>query len=66
MADQSHSPVKDPQYDLIAVLEGCLQTIWQVETYIQDADAAGDDEVASWFRKVEDSNPQSHGRGSNC
>ncbi|GGO67384.1 hypothetical protein GCM10010910_29030 [Microbacterium nanhaiense] len=47
------SPVKDENYNLIAFLAATLNNAWQMETYIADAEQAGDTELAEWFRKVQ-------------
>lgn len=56
MANEPQSPVKDPNYDLISVLEASLQVVWKMETYASDAEAAGDTELAEWFRKIQENN----------
>jgi hypothetical protein len=44
---------KDKDYDLIWFTESCLSNALRLETYIQDADRAGDSEVAELFRKAQ-------------
>ena len=56
MADAPQSPVKDPNYDLISIVEASLKMVWQMETYAQDAEQAGDTELAHWFRKIQENN----------
>lgn len=56
MANEPQSPVKDPHYDLIAVLSASLEMAWTVETYIADAEKNGDNELADWFRKIHENN----------
>ncbi|MER7797766.1 hypothetical protein [Microbacterium sp. NPDC096154] len=53
MANQPDSPVRDVNYNLIALLEASLKNAWQMEQYIQDAEREGDTELAEWFRKVQ-------------
>lgn len=53
MANEPHSPLKDPHYDLIALLEASLDMAWRSEAYIKDAEEAGDAELAEWFRKIQ-------------
>lgn len=53
MTGQPESPVRDVNYNLIALLEASLKNAWQMEQYIQDAESAGDAELAEWFRKVQ-------------
>ena len=50
---QPPSPVKDQHYDLVKVLEMSLENAWRMEKYIQDAEQAGDQELAEWFRKIQ-------------
>jgi hypothetical protein len=47
------SPLKDKNYDLITVLQASLRNVWKIETYIADAEKAGDSELAEWFRKIQ-------------
>jgi hypothetical protein len=56
MANEPQSPVKDPNYDLLSILEASLQMVWKVETYAQDAEQAGDTELAQWFRAIQEHN----------
>lgn len=56
MANEPQSPVKDPNFDLIAILKDSLEMSWTVETYITDAENNGDTELAEWFRKIQQSN----------
>ena len=53
MTNTPETPVKDPHYDLIRVLEASLQNAWQVQTYIADAERAGDTELTEWFSKIQ-------------
>lgn len=53
MATQPESPVKDKNYNLVAILQS-LQRVWQLDTYIQDAERQGDSELAAWFREMQD------------
>ncbi|MET7971095.1 hypothetical protein [Micromonospora sp. NPDC005305] len=50
------SPVKDKNYDLIHTVQMSLQHVWQMETYIADAEDRGDTELATWFRKIQENN----------
>ncbi|MEX5258160.1 hypothetical protein [Kocuria arenosa] len=63
MADEKLSPVKDPNYDLIWALEASLHNVWKLETYIQDAEKAGDNELAEWFRKIQKNNRKAGEQG---
>jgi hypothetical protein len=44
---------RDKDYDIIWFTESCLDNVLRLETYIQDADRAGDEEVATLFRKAQ-------------
>lgn len=53
MSNTPESPVKDKNYDLICILEASLRNAWQLAPYIDDAEAAGDTELAEWFRRIQ-------------
>jgi predicted amidophosphoribosyltransferase len=55
MADVN-SPMKDKHYNLVSVLQASLHYAWQMDTYISDAEAAGDSELAEWFKKIQHNN----------
>jgi len=44
---------KDKDYNLIWYTEACLSNALRLETYIQDAERDGDQEVADLFRKAQ-------------
>lgn len=44
---------RDKDYNIIWFTEKCLDNVLRLETYIADADRAGDDEPASFFRKAQ-------------
>ena len=44
---------KDKNYNLIWFTEQCLSNALRLETYIQDAERDGDNEVAELFRKAQ-------------
>ena len=44
---------KDKNYNIIWFTEQCLNNTLRLETYIQDADRDGDDELATFFRKAQ-------------
>ena len=44
---------KDKDYDIIWFTEACLSNVLRLETYIQDADRVGDEELATFFRKAQ-------------
>ncbi|WP_245724562.1 hypothetical protein [Micromonospora citrea] len=55
--------MKDQNYDLIHALQMSLKHIWQLDTYIADADARGDSELATWFRKIQENNRKAGEQG---
>ena len=44
---------KDKDYNLIWFTEVCLSNVLRLETYIHDAERAGDDELAQFFRRAQ-------------
>ena len=59
----SESPVMDKNYNLVTVLQASLHYVWQMETYIKDAEEAGDVELAAWFRKIQENNRKAAEQG---
>lgn len=54
---------RGPLVVLVTVLQASLQYAWQMETYIADADNAGDAELAEWFRKIQHKNVKAGDQG---
>jgi hypothetical protein len=48
------SGTKDKNYDLITVTHLCLEHVWRLEQYIQDAEKEGDRTLAELFRRMQD------------
>jgi hypothetical protein len=44
---------KDKDYNIIWFTEACLNNAARLETYIQDAERDGDEELATFFRKAQ-------------
>ena len=44
---------KDKDYNIIWFTEACLSNALRLETYIQDAERDGDQELAEFFRKAQ-------------
>ncbi|HWI07295.1 MAG TPA: hypothetical protein VNT54_07230 [Solirubrobacteraceae bacterium] len=44
---------KDKDYNIIWFTEQCLNNALRLETYVADAERAGDDELATFFRKAQ-------------
>ncbi|MBA8824964.1 hypothetical protein FHX42_002311 [Saccharopolyspora lacisalsi] len=57
------SPAKDKNYNLLTVLQLSLQNVWQMETYIADAEREGDGELAEWLRKIQENNRKAGEQG---
>jgi hypothetical protein len=45
---------RDKNYDLITVTHLCLEHVWRLEQYAQDAEREGDNELAALFRRMEE------------
>ncbi len=43
----------DKDYDIIWFTEQCLSNVLRLETYVQDAERAGDSELADFFRRAQ-------------
>jgi hypothetical protein len=48
------SGTKDKNYDLITVTHLCLEHVWRLDQYAQDAEREGDSELAGVFRKMQE------------
>jgi hypothetical protein len=44
---------KDKDYNLIWFVEACLSNALRMDTYAQDAERAGDSELADFFRRAQ-------------
>ena len=44
---------KDKDYNIIWFVEQCLSNVLRLEQYIQDAERAGDNELAEFFRRAQ-------------
>jgi hypothetical protein len=45
---------RDKDYDVIWFVEQCLSNVLRLETYIDDAERAEDNELAEFFRRAQD------------
>ncbi|HEX3242558.1 MAG TPA: hypothetical protein VHQ97_05715 [Solirubrobacterales bacterium] len=45
---------KDKDYNVIWFTEQCLSNMLRLETYVEDADRAGDSELADFFRRAQE------------
>ncbi len=48
------SGTKDKNYDLITVTQLCLEHVWRLEQYAQDAERDGDQELATMFKRMQE------------
>lgn len=53
---QSNTGSSNQQYDLVSVLYHSLEAAATYEQYIEDAKQAGDNDLASFFQEVKDTN----------
>ena len=44
---------KDKDYNIIWFTEACLSNALRLESYVQDAERDGDEELATFFRKAQ-------------
>jgi hypothetical protein len=44
---------KDKDYNLVWFTEACLSNALRLETYIQDAERAGDNELVNFFQRAQ-------------
>jgi hypothetical protein len=45
---------KDKDYNVIWFVEQCLSNVLRLETYIADAERAGDSDLADFFRRAQE------------
>ena len=45
---------KDKDYNVIWFTEQCLSNVLRLENYVEDADRAGDSELADFFRRAQE------------
>ena len=45
---------KDKDYNVIWFVEQCLSNVLRLETYIEDAERAGDSDLADFFRRAQE------------
>lgn len=53
-AASPESGTKDKNYDLITVTHLCLEHVWRLEQYAEDAERDGDQELGSVFRRMQE------------
>ena len=55
--------MKDKNYNLVTAVQRSLEWAWQTDTYAKDAEEAGDEELAEWFRKIQEDSQQAGEKG---
>jgi hypothetical protein len=45
---------KDKDYNVIWFVEQCLSNVLRLETYVDDAERAGDSDLADFFRRAQE------------
>jgi hypothetical protein len=53
-ATRPESGTKDKNYDLITVTQLCLEHVWRLEQYGEDAEREGDRELSVLFRRMKE------------
>jgi hypothetical protein len=53
-ATKPESGTKDKNYDLITVTQLCLEHVWRLEQYAQDAERDGDQDLGALFRRMQE------------
>jgi hypothetical protein len=53
-ASRPESGTKDKNYDLVTVTQLCLEHVWRLDQYAEDAERDGDDELATLFRRMQE------------
>jgi hypothetical protein len=48
------SGTKDKNYDLITITHLCLEHVWRLDQYANDAEREGDSDLAELFRRMEE------------
>jgi hypothetical protein len=54
---------RDKDYDIIWFVEQCLSNVLRLETYIEDAERAGDSELAEFFQRAQETSRKGAERG---
>jgi hypothetical protein len=54
---------KDKDYNLIWFTEACLDNVLRMETYTQDAQREGDDELVELFRRAQEESRKGADKG---
>jgi hypothetical protein len=65
MADETGqiTGTKDKDYNIIWFTEQCLDNVLRLENYAEDADRAGDTELADFFRRAQETSKKGADQG---
>jgi hypothetical protein len=55
----------DKDYNVIWFVEQCLSNVLRLETYVQDAQRQGDEELADFFRRAQSASQKGAEQGKN-
>ncbi|MFD0774196.1 hypothetical protein ACFQZ2_09695 [Streptomonospora algeriensis] len=61
--NEPSTPMKDKNYNLVWAVHQSLENVFRLQTYIEDAERDGDDEVAAWFRRIQENNQKAADQG---
>lgn len=53
----------DKDYNVIWFVEQCLSNVLRLETYIEDAEREGDDDLAGFFRRAQEASRKGADQG---
>lgn len=54
---------KDKDYNIIWFVEQCLSNVLRLDTYIEDAEREGDNELAEFFRRAQETSRKGADQG---
>jgi hypothetical protein len=54
---------KDKDYNVIWFVEQCLSNVLRLDTYIEDAERAGDGDLADFFRRAQETSRKGADQG---
>jgi len=54
---------KDKDYNIIWFVEQCLSNVLRLETYIEDAEREGDDDLTEFFRRAQEASRKGADQG---
>lgn len=57
------TPMKDKNYNLVWAVQQSLENVFRLQTYIEDAEREGDEEVAAWLRRIQENNQKAGDQG---